>query len=765
MGWTLPATDFYRIRDLAGEGIEAYAGRTLETHLGGALAVPASTADYEAGYTPDASGYDLVFLDHFDVRANGTSFDVGETPYNITNEAGAKSGPKHWWSPGRGPIGDGTIIAPGASFANLYQIREASILGIGAHYDGTTRGQGTIQTQRRGATSLFPTEWGVYDYDANVSFDIGYGYWECRFKPEAYPGSWPGFWMESSDQYDAWMYPRIELDCVEEYLTTESERNAHHGSAFVHRNNPAVTAPGFSPKDSVFPMYTSLFEADGTTPLNMHEDYHTYGLLLSPDYMIYYFDRKELFRRPMINEWRRRYHMTVSHQVQGGDSGFNFGVGMEIGTTYWLLVDYVACWEHPTIAATMPARPSLYVPPTFNPSAKAIDIEAIEGGILQKWGRQAILPDGHPGKTVAHSDANPAPIMPALIEAIRSVAVPDGTSFGSATATNAGSITREIVYSLGGADSEPFQANSATGEVTLRAGAELEAKVYDFSLIASTLPPTPTVLGRHATRVRLDIRPDETFDVRYFDNGEKRYLRMWAEASSETVVLDGSNKVESLQDKSSYRLGFVGKMTQVNPSFRPGYSATGVNGFPAIDGGGSTIRIPFKPYALPAGVLESINVRPAHYLSITCAGTERRVGNGTLALDTPTVAVVEINMDGANLPANTVRFNINGSDVALSNGQGTQQGNAVIAVVFQYRAAPSIAGMIWDLDGLLADAAGFYWLDGYVAYVSIIHGADFQGLTATEKNKLIASLHWKYGVQANLAADHPYKSAPPKMHD
>lgn len=776
MAWSLSPSGQTRIRDLRSEVNYEFAGTDLTTEISGTLITPTSMADYttlvgSTGIT-GTSGYVLTCFDHFDVRADGTTpFSVGETPFNVTVEATAKTtaDPRpHWWAPARGNIANLPVPAPGDPRLpeHLYQIRSASVLGLGMiHIPGTVTAQSSMQTQRRSATGVPPVEWGEYDFDANVSFSAGYCYRECRMRTPYNPGSWCGFWSINEEEYDSPMYPRIELDDVEEYTSPAITGGtyAHHFTPWLHRPTPAVTAPGFNVRD-IFPSeYQSIYEVDGVTPVNFTVDFHLIGTLFTPDWIICYYNRKEIHRRPMLNEWKKNHYLILSHQAQAPF------YQTSPNNTAWFEVDYVMVWEHPTVAATLPARSTPYSPPAFNPSTRAISVQNLEKAVAQKWGIQNILPAGHPGLTIDHSDPSVAPIMPDQLRKTLANNKSAGYSFGTCAVTN--SPTRTPLYAARGADAADFNVNLNTGEITLKVGATLDDnRVYDFGVVASTIPPTPTVLGRHATRVLLDMRPDDDFDFRYFDRNLFKQVYYWLDASSDTYYdLDGSNNVEAVYDRSTYGRGDAGfaKSVQADAARRPGFSATGINGNPAFEGRNSSTNMKV-PAIIGSDVFGNMVVRATDAISVSVNGTKQTV-NSAFALNTPTVLLVEVKGDGVDATVDTVSFTVNGVPVAMSGAfpQTNVKGTISILTVFQARSlGGSSLGRIYDATG------GFFnnvvsgtgaWFDGFIGLWGLIYDPTNTGLSTEERNKLVGYGHWQFGLESSLPVDHPYRSVRPKM--
>ncbi len=771
MGWSGTPTSQTYIRDLRASTNYEHAGTTLEAQIGGTLITPPDTPTYNAllasnGLT-GTSGYTVSYFEHFDVRLDGTTFEIGETPSFIGAEAEPNIPGKRYWAPARGLIANLEVPPPGDPRipTNLYQIRSPSVLGMGmTHIPGTITAQSSMQTQRRGPTGVPPAEWGQYDFNDNVSYMAGYAYYECRMRVPFYPGSWCGFWTINAEEYDTPMYPRIELDFVEEYTSPDVPGGtyAHHFTAWLHRPTPAIVAPGFNVRD-IFPSeYESIYEDDGTTPVNFTLDFHLIGCLITPTDIIVYYNRKEIHRKPMIDEWKKFYYLILSHQAQ---HPFYLDAPNTIG---WMEVDYVMVWEHPTIKALMPARATPYTPPPFNAPTVGVNVEQIEAGLAQDYGIETILPIGHPGRTIAHSDPSVPPIMPAQLLRTLASNKSAGYSFGTVAVTN--SPTRTPLYAAGGPDAANFDVNLTTGEITLKTGVTLENRVYDFPVVCSTIPATPAPLGQHATRVILDMREDEDFDFRYFDRGPFKHVKYWLDASSDLYYdLDELDKLYALYDRSTYGVGAAGfgKSVQADAARRVGFTASAINGRPAFTGGsGTNMKV---PSFVGSDIFNLIVTRPNGVIGVS-SNTTKDSPNDTIVIDTPTVLFSQVVADGNDGTTDVLTMNVNGVDVTPVTAMNNMKGSFALLTVFQHHSAgggsPTPNGRLFDATGgflnSVTSGAGAYF-DGHLGLFGFIQLPIGTGLTAEEKAKLIGYGHWAYGLQTNLPIDHPYRSVRPKM--
>jgi hypothetical protein len=77
---------------------------------------------------------------------------------------------------------------------------------------------------------------------------------------------------------------------------------------------------------------------DASVPVaGLRNGFHTYGILLEPDWLTIYRDRKAIARHPMIESFRQEVYPQLTLSVDGRETG---------GTNpMTLLIDYVRVWK------------------------------------------------------------------------------------------------------------------------------------------------------------------------------------------------------------------------------------------------------------------------------------------------------------------------------------------------------------------------------------------------------------------------------------
>jgi beta-glucanase (GH16 family) len=133
-----------------------------------------------------------------------------------------------------------------------------------------------------------------------------YGYFEMCAEFPPGPGAWPAFWLKAQKGDTDLTITRSEIDVIEWY-----------GSDPKHVHNGIHLWPGRPPKPGALtkPIWKSKITA---VPLQDGKlsGYHTYGVLITPDWIVMYYDRKELTRFPTLPEHRTPHYMLVSLAIE-----------------------------------------------------------------------------------------------------------------------------------------------------------------------------------------------------------------------------------------------------------------------------------------------------------------------------------------------------------------------------------------------------------------------------------------------------------------
>lgn len=274
--------------------------------------------------------------------------DFSDVAGRVTNNGGA--GP--WFANGTyASTGRGTHATVSTPAEPIYT-QEAEGIGLGVRRDaGVAHWSANITTAHYGASM---------DDEPTISFAQQYGYFECRMRPAdptANGGAnallWPAFWLYSLSSLGGSTgnlgWKAIELDIAELYLSnlkTETFQNdtAHHWAVHFHEPRKWI-APGVWGRD----VFNSSIRGIASNPIwgtdadfQFWQDFHDYGMLLTPEWIIVFLDGLELGRMPVVEEVHQKYYLLVSHQLKDIAP-----VGMPAGVKFTTVVEHVKVWQNP----------------------------------------------------------------------------------------------------------------------------------------------------------------------------------------------------------------------------------------------------------------------------------------------------------------------------------------------------------------------------------------------------------------------------------
>jgi beta-glucanase (GH16 family) len=134
-----------------------------------------------------------------------------------------------------------------------------------------------------------------------TGFAQRYGYFEARAKLPKGLGVWPGFWLNANQQRGV-KDPGVEIDVLEYYGQFP---DGFHSSVHIWDNSGAGDN---RVSDHVTPVvYGSL-----------DSDFHTYGVDVEPDWVIFYLDRREIWRVVTPAELTKPFMVLVSLALGSG---------------------------------------------------------------------------------------------------------------------------------------------------------------------------------------------------------------------------------------------------------------------------------------------------------------------------------------------------------------------------------------------------------------------------------------------------------------
>lgn len=190
-----------------------------------------------------------------------------------------------WYAPIHSPFGGGIFLKPddpGKPF-----VVNKGLLTIRAEKTGGKWRSGLMQT-----------------VDSKGSgFAQQYGYFEMTAKFPPGKGAWPAFWLLSQNGFLDKTATRGEIDVIEWY---GGDPKGHHASVHLWpANQPAENGltkhVGRSHYYKLTPILTS----------GQLEGFHSYGAEITPEWVITYFDRREVARFRTLPEYKTPLYMVV----------------------------------------------------------------------------------------------------------------------------------------------------------------------------------------------------------------------------------------------------------------------------------------------------------------------------------------------------------------------------------------------------------------------------------------------------------------------
>lgn len=197
-----------------------------------------------------------------------------------------------WFSPGHGAFKANSPLRKDGPFALVEDGVRLRVEKVGNRYLGAcmtsvnTRGEGFAQQ---------------------------YGYFEATIKYHyKSPGNgiWGAFWAKSQqDYFTSGTTTRTEIDFSEFYGDPGYHATVHLWGAAKPQPGETITvknvnASGFKAK--LAPGIFKPLMVDGVV-----QGFHHYGGEITPEWVIMYFDRKELGRFPMVEEWRTPLYLLL----------------------------------------------------------------------------------------------------------------------------------------------------------------------------------------------------------------------------------------------------------------------------------------------------------------------------------------------------------------------------------------------------------------------------------------------------------------------
>lgn len=256
----------------------------------GAWIEPTAAADL------DLTGYRLTFSDEFD-RA----------------DIAPDGGHAHWYAPVHKSFGEARFEPPGPG--GPFRIVHNGPLGLG----GAALAITAVKDRDGWRSGLIQTLDG-----RGEGFAQKYGYFEMRAKVPRGQATWPAFWLLTRNGLTDATVTRGEIDVLEQYGSApEKIHSSVHLWPAEARN--AGGLPGH------------WYKSEKVVVGDMSSAFHRYGALISPEWVITYYDGRELARFPTPPQYRTPVYMLVDLAMHEKNIG-------QATSPSVMLVDYVRAY-------------------------------------------------------------------------------------------------------------------------------------------------------------------------------------------------------------------------------------------------------------------------------------------------------------------------------------------------------------------------------------------------------------------------------------
>jgi hypothetical protein len=225
----------------------------------------------------------------------------------ITADGGA--GP--WSSPVHATVGSAAFVGPDAA-TSPYSI-QGGVLRIRCEQVAGVWQTGHIQTANSSGAGFSQTR----------------GYFEVKLKMPAAgtKGAWPAFWLYGNALYTDPTQTRPEIDVIEYY--PGGDKRGHHATVHLRPGSPYVAGR----------VSQHWYKGDYTGMDKIFDgNWHTYGCLITSQWIIIYMDRLELERIPLVSDFDVPLYMLVSLQLLSDEAP-------QAVSPIDLFVEYCRVWQ------------------------------------------------------------------------------------------------------------------------------------------------------------------------------------------------------------------------------------------------------------------------------------------------------------------------------------------------------------------------------------------------------------------------------------
>jgi len=288
------------------------------------------------GEALDVSGWVIDFEDNFD-------------KHTVTNDVTGKG---NWFAPTHGaPCGKAVAVVPPLNKSDA-TIGAEGTPATYIHGDSTM----TIRMQSTGKSESGALRWKSGAFCSVNSNGYGrtwmYPYIEARMKsgPSSTgnrKAAWPALWVKSVNYFYNLAESNLEYDIYEGYI---SDAKGFHNS---FHNWPAHRkTPGRLEKHRWISNYLGLKTPGWPENIDLFDGkFHTYGVMVGPDFVINMFDGREVFRFPTPVEMKQPLWILVDLALSGYKDE-----SLKADGIYDLVIDYIKVYRNPAFLPN-PAAP------------------------------------------------------------------------------------------------------------------------------------------------------------------------------------------------------------------------------------------------------------------------------------------------------------------------------------------------------------------------------------------------------------------------
>ncbi len=244
----------------------------------------------------DLTGYHMSFDDEFD------RLDIAPD-----------GGHGRWYAPVHTDFGEAHFTPPGSN--EPFRIVRSGLFGVG--------GSSLSINARRAANGWRSGLMETLDSHGQ-GFSQQYGYFEMRAKLPRGQATWPGFWLLTRNGLVDPTITRGEIDVVEQYGSSPEKIHTT-----VHLWPSKARNAGGLPKH--------WYRSEKITVGDMSSAYHRYGAMLTPEWVIIYYDGLEISRFPSLPQYRAPVYMLIDLAMH--EKGLDHATNPSI-----MLVDYVRAY-------------------------------------------------------------------------------------------------------------------------------------------------------------------------------------------------------------------------------------------------------------------------------------------------------------------------------------------------------------------------------------------------------------------------------------